>query len=366
MDRQVPLAMASPGLFRARGVLTVWLGNEAALTLANPAIEVDGRIATTRGEDWTSPHDVSLADVSEAAGFVAIDPVDVAEGSVAWLAGPSYVDGYRTLFYSPDDDLLAIDAWIPLGDGWLIHFDSAMRFYEVGANVASAAKRFYEEALASGTDPKSESIRIARSVYEGSPGVPRSDRRIADAVWYSLTGDFDLYSRAVNLAAKASGQTEAEVKNYVAEQVEFYRAKTSLVGSDRSTELGDLYEWIDDLHEEVRGLHEHVRDLSKAIQRVQEVGTERLAAFNRTLAMLADRLTHSRQTAESPRQLVEIFTPDAAPNIKDVPAMLKLKGGRFRPKHSTKINVYGKGVVRTKRDLTRTAVVEGLVPRRES
>jgi hypothetical protein len=217
--------MTPANSFKALGVVSVWDGNEEALTLANPAIDVDGRVVVTRGENWTSPDDVSETDVSDAAGFVATDPIDVFEGDVAWLAGPSYAGSYRTLVESGFSDLLEIASWQTLPGGWLIHYGSAAQFYETGAAVASLARQWSDEVLAAGRSAASEQVLAARVVDTGSPGVPRGDRRLADAVWYSMVGDFDLYSRAVHLAAAALDCPENEIKDLVEQRVHFYQAR---------------------------------------------------------------------------------------------------------------------------------------------
>jgi hypothetical protein len=217
--------MAAGGFFKARGVLVVRRGNEAALTIANPAIELGGRIVATRGENWTSPRDVSLTDVSDSAGFVSVEPTDISEGDVVWLAGPSYVDNYLMLLDSGVRDRLNIQAWRSLPGGWRIRFDSASRFYETGATIASDARRTYGLALASGEAPDSEPVLAARGVHTGSPGVKRGDRRLADAVWYSMTDDFELYDRAVHLTSVAFDRPEAEIKELVDKQVEFYQTR---------------------------------------------------------------------------------------------------------------------------------------------
>jgi len=223
--------------FKAHGVLAVWNGNETALTAANPAIEIDGRIRATRGENWTSPDGVSQASVDHSAGFVAIDPTDISEGDVVWLAGPAYVDSYLTLLKSGCIDRLTIGSWRPLPDGWMVRFGTSALFYETGAIVASDARRTYEKALASGASPESELVIAARMVDTGSPGVTRGDRRLADAVWYALTSDFDLYSRSVRLASVALERPEGEIKEFVDEQVEFYRAHAAPVQPEPTHEV---------------------------------------------------------------------------------------------------------------------------------
>jgi hypothetical protein len=279
--------MTLPTLFKARGVLTVWSGNEAALTLANPAIEVDGRIVATRGENWTSPRDVSRTDVGDSAGFVPIDPTDVAEGDVAWLAGPLYVDNYLTLLKSGVRDRLGILDWRSLPGGWRIRFDSSSLFYETGAIVANDARRTYGLALASGEAPESETVVAARSVYTGSPGVTRGDRRLADAVWYSMTGDVDLFSRAVHLASTAFDRPEGEIEVLVEKQIGFYQAFIRRARLESTDEL-----------ERLRAAVTHLYQLLRAARRKDRAKINALNDLNAALVPARSGETMRRQVHE--------------------------------------------------------------------
>ena len=286
--------MTAASHFRAHGVLTVWAGNDAALTLASPAIEVSGRVAVTRGESWTSPHDISTADVTASDGYVSVDPVDITEGDVAWLAGPEYVASYLSLLDSGIGDRLEMRApgisWQVLDGDWQVRFGSAMRFYELGALVASDARQFYEKRLADGDTQDSDEVLAARTVYTGSAGVGRGERRLADAVWYSLVGDFDVYARSLHLASAATGRTEAEVKELVERQVEFYRVRSKQLPSAAVIELR---EGIIDLQEQMIGL----------VDRLLDVRRENRAELDQLMSVLEAMVV---KKAGEPRSVVNV------------------------------------------------------------
>lgn len=260
--------MTSTQYFEVNGVVAVWSGNEAALTIANPAIQLDDRVASTRGENWTFPQDLSQSDVSDLADYVPVDPIDIPEGYVAWLAGPAYVSSYEALLNLEPTftDWLEIDSWQQLPEGWLIHFDSAARFYEVGASVATKAHQTYAEALVSGQSAESELVAAARRVFVGSPGIARGTRRTADAVWYSLTGDYELYSRSLRLAARALETSESEIKDRVENEIEFYRARVAVPQPESFDEMRNLQIAVENANEKERRTRERFEEAMEVLK----------------------------------------------------------------------------------------------------
>jgi hypothetical protein len=213
--------------FQASGVMAIWTGNENALFIGNLAIVIDDAPRLTRGEEWTVSTDLAQDDFLDQPGYVPFNSPSLAdtfvhEGDVAWLTGANFAKNYENYLEFGGPDILGFKLWHRFPDGCAMNIGSARSFYELSGRFARAAMTFYEGRVGRGADPTEPHIQAARSLYEGSPGVARVERRIADAFWYHVTENYEMYSRTEAQAERFDDIPVRALKEEVHKKIEFY------------------------------------------------------------------------------------------------------------------------------------------------
>lgn len=213
--------------WRAVGVMAIWSGNENSLFIGNVAIDYDGHERLTRGEQWTAPQDLTRGTYSDQPGYVAfstpsLSDTFVREGDVAWLAGAGFSEDYGNYLDAGGDDVLGFRLWHRFPDGCAMQIGPSTTFYEHGGKLARAAGTYYESRLVRGANYDQRDIQAARRLYEGSPGVSTIERRLADAFWYYVSENYEMFSRTEAQAERFDGISPHELITRVKKRAEFY------------------------------------------------------------------------------------------------------------------------------------------------
>ncbi|OZD85584.1 hypothetical protein CH273_02160 [Rhodococcus sp. 05-339-2] len=119
--------------------------------------------------------------------------------------------------------MLRLETWKALPNAFRSLIGLAQHFYTAGASLAHEAQNFYESRLSlAGVSSTNPEVANARKVFEGSAGVDRVERSVTDATWFKVSGDYDLYQRALVQAAILKGVDEDDVTREVEARLAFY------------------------------------------------------------------------------------------------------------------------------------------------
>jgi hypothetical protein len=214
----------------AVGLIALWSGMEASLSLGNPVIQHHGATRATHGDSWTLKTGLATSDVSEDPGYrqlpEALGETPINEGDLVWVAGNKFVESYTEYIAAGGEDVLALGEWAFLGDGSAIRFGSALHFYRQSAALAKAALGFYEPKLVAAVHGRPlEGVFAARQVYVGCVITEVGERRLNDAFWFRQTENFNGYERAVIQAVKLAGLGENDVAANVDQKSAFYEGQ---------------------------------------------------------------------------------------------------------------------------------------------